>query len=129
MQGLDKFLIYMAAALLVFIAVLAFSVRHRVARPVWRILLLSLVAVVGGMVFARLTYGRETPWWVFYGIPAAVTFVLPPVALRMSGREFLLYEPLAVLMAPAIHVVFSFCLGWHDYMPLFYVPYWRELFG
>src|SRR5262245_968790 len=129
MQGLNRFLVYMVAALLVFIAVLAFSVRSRGTQLVARILLLSLVAVVGGMTFARFMYGRVAPWWIFYGIPAAVTFVLPPVTLRMSRHEFLLYEPLAILMAPAIHVVFSFCFGWHDYMPLFYVPYWRELFG
>jgi len=129
MQGLTQFLVYMAAALLVFTAVLALTLRRRGSRPVGTILLLSLVVVGGGMTFARVMYGRGLPWWIFYGIPAALTLVLPPMALRMSRREFLLYGPLAILMAPAIHVVFSFCLGWHDYMPLFYVPHWRQLFS
>jgi hypothetical protein len=39
----------------------------------------------------------------------------------MSGNETGKYVFMAVLMAPAIHVFFSFFVGWHDYMPLFYV--------
>ncbi len=128
-NGLGKFLIYMSVALLVFILVLAFTVRKRLQRPVFTILVLALIAVVGGMIFARITYGKGVPWWIFYGVPALVTFVLPPLVLKMSKKELLVYVPIALIMAPAIHILFSFFLGWHDYMPLFYVPYWRELFG
>jgi hypothetical protein len=125
-HGVGKFLVYMLAALIVFIVVLAFIVRTRPQRPVFRILVLAVIAVVGGMTFARVTYGSGVPWWIFYGLPALVTFVLPPLAL--SRRELLVYVPLSVLMAPMIHICFSFFFGWHDYMPLFYVPYWRECF-
>ena len=45
----------------------------------------------------------------------------PPILFRMSGRETGRYILMAVLMAPAIHVFFSFFVGWHDYMPLFYM--------
>lgn len=51
MQGLDKFFVYLRAALLILIAVLAFNVRRRDTRPVGKTLLLSLVAVVGGISF------------------------------------------------------------------------------
>jgi hypothetical protein len=128
-NGLGKFLIYMAVALLVFVAVLVFTLRKRLKRPVFTILALALVAVVGGMIFARITYGKGVPWWIFYGVPALITFALPPLVLKMSKRELLAYIPMALIMAPAIHILFSFFLGWHDYMPLFYIPSWRELFG
>ena len=46
----------------------------------------------------------------------------------MRRGEILQYVPLAVLMAPAIHVIFSLFVGWHDYMPFpFYVPSVFEL--
>lgn len=127
-HGLGKFLVYMAAALLVFVIVLVFTLRKRSKLPVFIISVLALVAVVGGMTFARKTYGKGLPWWIFYGLPALVTFVLPPLVLKMSKRELVLYVPLALIMAPIIHVLFSFFFEWHDYMPLFYVPSWRELF-
>ena len=128
-HGLGKFFVYMSAALLVFVMALVFTLRKRSKRPVFTILVLALVAVVGGMTFARITYGKGVPWWIFYGLPALVTFVLPPLVLKMAKRELAFYIPAALIMAPIIHILFSFFLGWHDYMPLFYVPSWREMFG
>jgi len=124
-NGIGKFLVYVLVALIVFIGVLVFTLRARSQRPVFKILLLALIAVVGGMTFARITFGVGLPWWIFYGLPALITFVLPPLVLRMSGKELSLYLLLALLMSPVIHICFSFFFGWHDYMPLFYVPCWQ----
>jgi hypothetical protein len=121
------FLVNMFVALLVFVGLLVFSLRGRSKRPVSKIAILALIVVVVGMAFARITYGIGVPWWIFYGLPALNTFVLPPLVLRMSRRELLFYVPLAILMSPVIHIFFSFFFGWHDYMPLFYVPWWHEL--
>jgi hypothetical protein len=121
------FLANMFAALLVFVGLLVFSLRGRSKRPVSKIVILALIVVVAGMSFARITYGIGVPWWIFYGLPALNTFVLPPLVLRMSRRELLHYVPLAIIMSPVIHIFFSFFFGWHDYMPLFYVPCWHEL--
>ena len=104
-----------------FASVLRLALRKRNA-AVWpRILVAGVFIVIGGMLFARWTYGPGLPWWMFYGLPALVTFLVPPVLFRMSGHETAEYVFMAVLMAPAIHVFFSFFVGWHDYMPLFYV--------
>jgi hypothetical protein len=129
MQGINQFLVYMVAAMIVYFLVLTFTIRKRSPRPYIKILLLTLLVTVGGMVFARITYGKNMPWWIFYGIPALLTFLLPPLILRMSWRELLLYIPLAILMSPVIHIFFSFFVGWHDFMPLFYIPSWRQLLG
>ena len=126
-NGIGIFLINMFVALIVFIGLLIFILRGRSQRPVFRILILALIVVICGMSFARITYGIGVPWWIFYGIPAMITFVLPPVVLRMSRHELLLYVPLAILMSPVIHTFFSFFFGWHYFMPLFYVPWWHEL--
>ena len=121
------FLVNMFVALLAFVGLLVFSLRGRSKRPFVKIALLALIVVVVGMTFARITYGIGVPWWIFYGLPALNTFILPPLVLRMSRRELLFYVPLAILMSPVIHIFFSFFFGWHDYMPLFYVPWWHEL--
>ena len=127
MTDIGKFFVYMLVALIVFVLVLLFTLHKRPKQPVFKIVLLSIIAVVGGMTFARITYGKGVPWWIFYGIPAFITFVLPPIVLNMTKRELLFYIPISLLMAPVIHVFFSFFFGWHDYMPLFYVSWWREL--
>lgn len=127
MNDIEKFLVYMLVALIAFVLVLLFILRKRPKQPVFLIVLLSVIAVVGGMTFARITYGKGVPWWIFYGIPAMITFVLPPFLLRMTRRELIFYIPISLMMAPIIHVTFSFFFGWHDYMPLFYVPWWHDL--
>jgi hypothetical protein len=127
MKSIVELLINMLVALIVFVFVLLFTMRKRPEKPVFKIILLSIIAVIGGMIFAKITYGKNLPWWVFYGIPAFVTFVLPPLVLRMKKSELMFWVPASVLMAPVIHVFLSFFFGWHDYMPLFYVPWWHDL--
>lgn len=126
-NGIGIFLVNMIVALIVFIGLLIFTLRSRPQKPVFRIVILALIVVVCGMSFARITYGIGVPWWIFYGLPALTTFLLPPLVLRMSGRELLHYVPLSILMSPVIHTFFSFFFNWHDYMPLFYVPWWHEV--
>jgi hypothetical protein len=48
--------------------------------------------------------------------------------LRLTGREVARYLPLALLVAPAIHVAFSLFLGWKEYIPFLPVPSLAELF-
>jgi len=97
--------------------------------PAWRVLLVAMIVVPGGMLFARVGALGGLPVWVYYGIPAALTWLLPPVAFRMRGREIAHYLPSAVLVAPLIHVVFAFFLGWTEYMPFIPVPSLREVLG
>lgn len=127
MNDIGIFFVYMLVALIVFVLVLLFIMRKRPKQPIFKIILLSFIAVIGGMTFARITYGKGLPWWIFYGVPALITFILPPFVLRMAKRELLFFVPLIVLLSPVIHILFSFFFGWHDYMPLFYVPWWHDL--
>jgi hypothetical protein len=125
MNDIERFAVFMVSASIVFLAVLAFTTRGRASKPNLALLfMLTVVVVVCGMLFAR--YGHilfRPPWWIYYGVPALMTFLLPPVALRMNRAEISRYLPMAVLMAPAIHVFFSLLVGWHDYMPFpVYIP-------
>jgi hypothetical protein len=130
MNDMARFAVFMLVAAMVFIAVLLFVTRKR-AHPPHRGLLAftTFVVVVLGMLFARYSHiFFRPPWWIYYGFPALSTLLLPPAVLRMRREEFLRYVPMAVAMAPAIHVFFSLFIGWHDYMPFpFYVPSLVEL--
>jgi hypothetical protein len=129
-RDLGRFAIFMAASAGLFVAVLRFAIRKRPSRPkALTLILITLVAVVFGMLFARYSHiFFNPPWWTYYGVPAVMTFLMPPAVLHMSRREISQYLPLAILMAPAIHIFFSLFVGWHDYMPFpWYVPSLREL--
>jgi hypothetical protein len=127
--GNVRFAIFMAVTLIVFVGILLFVMRKRSVRPSpLAIGLISLVVVIGGMLFAKLGNNAGWPVWIYYAIPALTTLVLPPIALRMAPRtELWQYLILAFASSPVIHVGFSFLVGWHDYLPFFYVPALSQL--
>lgn len=125
-----RFPILIGASLIVFVAILRFTVRGRRNQPSGRsVLVVSVVVVAGGMLFAKTTQNAGWPWWIYYTVPALVTLIVPPATFRFSGKELWGYLVLAFLSAPAIHVAFSFFLGWHDYMPFLPVPSLQDLLG
>jgi hypothetical protein len=119
----------MLVTLIVFVGILLLVTRRRSARPsAMTIGLISVVVVIGGMLFAKLGNNAGWPVWIYYAVPALVTLVLPPIALRMVPRtELWQYLVLAFASSPAIHVAFSLFIGWHDYLPFFYVPSIKQL--
>jgi hypothetical protein len=124
------FPIFILVSLIAFVGLLLAVLNHRSSRPtstsvVW----VSGIVVVGGMLFARMGTTLGLPVWLYYGVPAAVTWVLPPLVFRMRGSEIAKYLPLAVSVAPFIHILFSFFLGWKEYMPFIPVPALWELIG
>jgi hypothetical protein len=79
------------------------------------------------MTFAKLGASHGLPVWLYYGVPAALTWVLPTVVFRMRGREVPSYLVLALVLAPGIHLVFSLILGWKEYLPFLPLPSLAEL--
>ena len=125
-----RFPILIVVSLIVFVMILRFTVRKRPRQPSSSsVLVVSAIVVVGGMIFAKATQNAGWPWWIYYTVPALVTLLLPPFTFRFSTQELWRYLVLAFFSAPAIHIVFSFFLGWHDYMPFIRVPSLQELFG
>lgn len=128
MSEANRFPIFILVSLVVFFAILNFVTRKRATRPsAVAVLAIAAVLVIGGMVFAKLGQNSGWPWWVYYTLPAAVTLVVPPLTLRFSVHELWQYLALAALSSPLIHVLFSFLLGWHDYLPFIHVPSLREI--
>lgn len=125
-----RFPILIIVSLVVFVAILWFVLRKREPRASRvAMAVVAIIVVVGGMVFAKSMQNAGLPWWVYYLVPASITLLLPPLAFRMRWSELWRYLVLAFLSAPAIHVAFSFFLGWHDYLPFLHVPSLHSLLG
>ena len=122
--GNVRFAIFVGVTLVVFVGILLLVMRERSPRPSpLTIGMVSVVVVIGGMLFAKLGNNAGWPVWIYYAVPALTTLVLPPVVFRMAPRsELWQYLLLAFASSPAIHVAFSLFVGWHDYLPFFYVP-------
>ncbi|MGB3079692.1 MAG: hypothetical protein WBB31_11485 [Saprospiraceae bacterium] len=84
---------------------------------------LSLIVVVFGMLFGKYGATYKLPWWIYYPIPMLMTVILPPIVLKLSTRKTILYLGLSFLSAPFIHAIFSFFLGWTEYMPFWKIPF------
>ena len=92
-----------------------------------QIIFLSLIVVVFGMLFGKYgaTYGL--PWWLYYPIPMLITVILPPAVLKLNKQKTIIYLVLSFLSAPVIHALFSFFLGWTEYMPFWKIPFIGDL--
>jgi hypothetical protein len=113
-----------------YLGVLRFIVRRRrPLTPTATLVWIAGVVVVGGMTFAKFGATSGLPVWLYYGVPAALTWLLPPLVLRMTRQELAWYVPLALLIAPTIHLSFSLILGWKEYMPFLPIPSLAEILG
>jgi len=122
------FIGFMLASAVAFLAVLKLALLTRPVQPgPFQLTCLAAVVVVLGMSFAKLAANAGLAWSVYYGVPAAVTLLLPPLIFRMRGREVGFYGCGAFLMSPVIHLVFALLLGWKEYLPFWTVPSLREL--
>lgn len=109
------------AALVVFILLLRLTRQEFWAKRV-AIGLLALVVVVGGMLFGKYGLLLGLPWWLYYPLPMLVTVLLLPLILKMNKQKTAAYLALSFLSAPFIHALFSFLLGWPEYMPFWKIP-------
>lgn len=127
-EDMVRFAVFILASFVAFVLVLKFVLRKRPVQPrLLSLLWVSALVVVGGMLFAKMTANSGLPPWVYYGLPATTTIVLPPVVFAMRRGEVVAYVCAASLLPAVIHVAFSLLLGWKEYLPFWTVPSLREL--
>ena len=85
------------------------------------VLILSIVVIIIGMLMGKYGANFGLKWWIYYSIPMLLNVLLPPIVLKMNLKKTLLYLGLSILSAPVIHILFSKCLGWTEYMPFWTV--------
>ena len=123
-----RFAVFILVSFVAFLVLLKLVLAKRPERPslvslVW----VSAVLAVAGMVFAKVAANSGLPPWVYYGLPAAATLLLPPIIFHMRRGEIAAYLCAASLMPAVIHVAFSLFLGWREYLPFWAVPSLGEL--
>lgn len=91
------------------------------------VFVLSLLVVVIGMLFGKYGAQMGLKWWIYYPVPMLMTVFLPPFLLKMNLKNTFLYLFLSFLSAPLIHALFSFFLGWTEYMPFWDIPFIGDL--
>lgn len=123
------FPIMILASLIVFFIVIRIVLsKQQFDQNYMAIILLSILVVILGMLFGRYGAIWGLKWWIYYPIPMLMTVLLPPMALKLNIKKTISYLVLSFLSAPFIHVVFSFFLGWTEYMPFWKIPYFKTIF-
>ena len=130
-QSLDTawhFPLMILASLLLFYLIIRLVVgKMNFKEKIRTIFVLSLFVVVVGMLFGKYGAQMGLKWWIYYPVPMLMTVLLPPIVLKMNAKRTILYLFLSFLSAPVIHVLFSFFLGWTEYMPFWEIPFVGEL--
>ena len=112
------FPIMIIASFIVFFLVIRIAVgRQTFLKKKYLILLLAIIIVISGMLFGKHGSNWGLKWWIYYPIPMLLNVFLPPIVLKMNFKRTSLYLILSFLSAPLIHVFFSLCFGWDEYMP------------
>lgn len=118
------FPIMILGSLVIFVVLLRFILsKEEFRKNFTKISLLSFIVVVLGMIFGKYGAMAGLPWWIYYPVPLLMTVLLPPVVLKFSPRQTVVYLIFSFLSAPFIHVLFSFFLGWTEYMPFLKIPF------
>ena len=113
-----------AASLFIFIMIIRVLIsKDEFRSSLKKISLLSLIVVVIGMLLGKYGANAGLPWWIYYPVPMLMTIILPPLMLKFNKRKTIRYIVLSAFSAPFIHVMFSFFLGWKEYLPFWEIPY------
>jgi hypothetical protein len=123
------FPIMIVASLLIFLLIIRILLtKNEFVAKRKQVLILSLIVVVLGMTFGKYGAIYGLPWWIYYPIPMLLTVMLPPIILRLNKLKTINYLILSFLSAPFIHFLFSFFLGWTEYMPFLKIPFIGTIF-
>jgi len=130
MTDTARFVVFMASALLLFVALLRFSVRRRSLLPSLRgTVAIAFIVVVLGMIFTRYSPCFSPASMVDLLRSARAHHGSPPANITpdVSFRD-LSVPSSSRRIAPVIQVFLSLLVGWHDYMPFpVYLPAIAEL--
>ena len=123
-----RFPVFIITSFIIYAWIIKIVLRDSRISQTRKILLSGLLVVVVGMIIGKYGNNFGLPWWIYYPIPAFMTLIIPPVYFKMNSKETVTYIILSFFSAPLIHFIFSFFIGWNDFMPFLKIkPFW-ELF-
>lgn len=119
-----EFVIQTIVSIVVVIFIVRYSLKSREINPMkdYRNILLFIVLEIICMLLGKYGENWGLPWWIYYTVPMILTIFFPIIYFRMQPKEILTYFILAFISAPLIHIIFSFFIGWKNYMPFIHIP-------
>lgn len=84
--------------------------------------IIGMITVYGSFLVSRYGNFMKLPAFLYYVLPLLLTVFLPPLALKMKSDQTLKYFAFSILAVPVIHVLFSFLLGWGEFLPFLKIP-------
>ncbi len=117
-----RFLIMAAVTYIAFLCVIRLIIGSQYKAKSFLINIIGMITVYGSFLISRYGNFLKLPVLLYYVFPVLLTVFLPPLALKMKSDQTLKYLAFSLLAVPVIHLVFSFLLGWGEFLPFIKIP-------
>ncbi len=117
-----RFLIMAAVTYIAFLCVIRLIIGSQYKAKSFLINIIGMITVYGSFLISRYGNFLRLPVWLDYVLPVLLTVFLPPLSLKMKSDQTLKYLAFSLLAVPVIHLVFSFLLGWGEFLPFIKIP-------
>lgn len=117
-----RFLIMAAVTYIAFLCVIRLIIGSQYKAKSFLINIIGMITVYGSFLISRYGNFLRLSVWLYYVLPVLLTVFLPPLALKMKSDQTLKYLAFSLLAVPVIHLVFSFLLGWGEFLPFIKIP-------
>lgn len=81
---------------------------------------LGIAIVTVGLGIILLKTGL--PPWLYFPLPVIVSLGAPWLIFRPGWKAYLVFLGVSVIMSPLTHFLWSFFLGYHNYLPFWEIP-------
>jgi hypothetical protein len=117
-----RFIVITAVTYMAFLCVIRLVLGTQYRNKSFLINIIGMITVYGSFLIARYGNFLKLPAFLYYALPVLITVFLPPLALKMKSDQTLKYLAFSILAVPLIHFVFSFFIGWGEFLPFFKIP-------
>lgn len=117
-----QFIVMAAVTYLAFLCVIRIIMGSQYKAKSFLINVIGMVTVYGSLLISRYGNFLKLPIYIYYIIPVLLTVFLPPLSLKMKSDQTLKYLGYSLLAVPVIHLLFSFLLGWGEFLPFIKIP-------
>ena len=117
-----RFLVMAAVTYMAFLCVIRMVMGSQYRAKSFLINIVGMFTVYGSFFISRYGNFLKLPAYLDYIVPAVLTIFLPPLSLKMKSDQTLKYLGYSLLAVPVIHLLFSFLLGWGEFLPFIKIP-------
>lgn len=117
-----RFMVIAVFTYLIFLCIVRLVLGKQYRTKPFLIDIVGILTVFGSIVISKYNNLLKLPDFLRYVLPALLTVLLPPLALKMKSDQVLKYLVLSIIAVPFVHIFFSFLIGWGDLLPFIKIP-------